>query len=125
MNLSTIGRYLFAIPFAIFGLFHFMKADAMAGMIPEWLPGGVFWVYLTGVALLLAGVAIIIGKQVRLAGMLLGVMLIIFVLTIHAAGAFGDGDEMAKSMAMTNMLKDLALAGGAFVIANVFGGGSK
>ena len=40
---TTVARYVFAIPFGIFGLFHFMNASQMAGMVP--LPGGVVWVY--------------------------------------------------------------------------------
>lgn len=30
--LLGIGKYLFAIPFLVFGVFHFMGAEAMAGM---------------------------------------------------------------------------------------------
>jgi putative oxidoreductase len=44
------GKYLLAIPMAIFGLFHFISGPAMAGMVPEVIPGGVLWVYLTGIA---------------------------------------------------------------------------
>ena len=34
-NLDKIGKILFALPFGIFGIFHFMGADNMAGMIPS------------------------------------------------------------------------------------------
>lgn len=102
-----LGRYLFAIPFAIFGIFHFMNANAMAGMVP--LPGGVFWIYLTGLALLLAAISIIIRKMDRLACLLLGILLLVFALSIHLGGAI-DGDQAST----TNFLKDVALAGGAF-----------
>jgi len=112
--LNKGGRYLFAIPFAIFGLFHFMGAEDMAGMVP--LPGAIFWVYLTGVALLAAAVSFIIEKKVRLAGLLLGIMLIIFVLTIHLPAVMGEAGQDA----MPNVLKDLALAGGAWFIASTY-----
>lgn len=46
---SKISRYLYAIPFILFGVFHFLGAGDMAGMVP--IPGGVFWVYLTGLAI--------------------------------------------------------------------------
>ena len=59
-NISKIGKYLYAIPMVIFGLFHFLNASAMAGMVP--IPGGVFWIYLTGLSLIWAGVSIIIQK---------------------------------------------------------------
>lgn len=109
--IGKIGRYVFALPFGIFGLLHFMNASAMAGMVP--IPGGVFWIYLTGVALLAASVSIFIEKYARLACILLGVMLIIFVLSIHLPGVIGG--EMQPNM--TNLLKDLALAGGAWILA--------
>ena len=113
-NIGKIGKYLYAIPMVIFGLFHFLNASAMAGMVP--IPGGVFWIYLTGLALLLSGVSIIIKKYDDWASFLLAVLLLIFVLTIHLPGVLSGG-EMAQ-MFMTNLLKDLALAGGSLIYLN-------
>jgi len=110
MLTSTIARWLYALPFGIFGLMHFMAAGDMAGMVP--IPGGVFWVYLTGAALIAACVSFIIEKQTRLAGLLLALMLIIFVLSIHLPNVMG-GDQAS----MSSMFKDLALAGAALFIA--------
>lgn len=108
---STIGRYLYALPFGIFGILHFVNAGQMAGMVP--IPGGVFWVYLTGVAMLAACISLIMEKKVRLAAILLGVMMFTFVLSIHLPSVIGG--EMQSSR--PNLLKDLALAGGAWFIA--------
>lgn len=105
--LATLGRLLYAIPFAVFGLFHFMNAEGMAQMVP--VPGGVFWVYLIGVALIAASVSIVIRKKSGLASLLLGVLLMVFVLTIHLPMVIG-GDQSA----MGQLLKDLALAGASF-----------
>ena len=104
-----LGRYLYALPMAIFGLFHFMNANDMAGMVP--LPGGVFWVYLTGAGLLAAAISILIGKWDKLGTALLGLMLIIFALSIHLKGVMDSSSEDAMAM----MLKDLALAGAAWM----------
>ena len=109
---TTVARLLYGIPMALFGIFHFMNASSMSGMVPSFIPGGVFWVYLTGLALILAAVSIIIQKQARLASFLLAAMLIIFVLTIHLPGLGGD-----NQMAMPMLLKDLALAGAALGFA--------
>jgi uncharacterized membrane protein len=106
------GKYLFALPMAIFGIFHFMNGAAMAGMVPSFVPGGVLWVYVTGAALIAAAVAIITGKKAKLASFLLAVLLLIFVLTIHLQGAMA-GDQAS----MASLLKDLGLAGGALVFA--------
>ena len=114
MNVLTdkVGRILYALPFAFFGLFHFMNGSQMAGMVP--VPGGVFWVYLTGAALLAASISMLIEKKTKLACVLLGVMLVIFALSIHLPAVIESGGEDAASM--TNLLKDLALAGGAWVL---------
>jgi len=85
----------------------------MAGMVP--IPGGVIWVYITGVAFIAAAVAIIIGKKARLAATLLGVMLLVILLTIHlpAVIAGGGSDQGAN----TNLLKDLMISGGVLTLA--------
>ncbi len=114
---TTVARYVFAIPFGIFGLFHFINGSQMAGYIPSFIPGGVFWVYLTGVALLAACISIIIQKYTRWACLLLALMLIIFVLTLHLPGVF---DEATRQMSMPQLLKDTALAGGALILADKY-----
>ena len=113
-NLNTSGRYLFAIPFAVFGLMHFMSAGDMAGMVPSFIPGGVFWVYLTGLALIAAPVSFIINKHAILAAQLLAALMLIFVFTIHLPSVIGG-----NMMAMASLLKDLSLAGGALLLASI------
>lgn len=112
-NLPLIGKFCYAIPMILFGVFHFGGADSMKGMVP--IPGGVLWVYVTGVALVAAGVSIIIGKKAKLATQLLGLMLLIFAMSIHLPGAMGGND-----MSMATFLKDLALAGGAWFMSGSF-----
>ena len=107
--LPKLGQYLFAIPMAVFGIMHFMMADMMAGMVP--IPGGVLWVYLTGVALLAAAAAIVTGKQAANAALGLAVFLLLTALTVHLPTVLG-GDQGA----MGQILKDVALAGGAMVL---------
>lgn len=119
-TLLKLGRFLYAIPIAVFGILHFMNAGSMAGMVPAFIPGGVFWVYLTGLALIAAAVSFMIQKKVRLAGILLGIMLIIFVLTIHLPGVAGAEDAQSMQMSMSSLLKDLGLAAAAFYIAGSY-----
>ena len=112
---TTVARYLYAIPFGIFGVMHFMNGSEMAGMVPSFIPGGVFWVYLVGVCLLAACVSIIIEKYTKIACLLLALLLIIFVLTMHLPGVLNEA-TMQASMPM--LLKDAALAGAALILAN-------
>lgn len=115
-NLSNIGRMMFAIPFLAFGVMHLLNADAMAGMVPSYVPGGVIWIYLTGLALVAAAVSIISKKMIKIATLLLGILMVIFVLTLHLPG-LSSPDQNMKMMSMSGVLKDLGLAGAAFMIA--------
>jgi uncharacterized membrane protein len=107
--ITNQAKYIFALPFLVFGAMHLMMADNMAGLVPAYVPGGVIWVYLTGVALVAASLAIMVGKMAKLASFLLGVLMLVFAFTIHLAAVVG-GDQMA----MGSFLKDMALAGAAF-----------
>lgn len=111
--LQPIGRIAFAIPMFIFGIFHFMSGQDMSGTVPSFFPFPLAMVYITGVALILAAVSIVINIKARLASILLAAMLLIFVVTIHLPAI------QSNQMAMMSLLKDLGLAGGALVIASI------
>jgi len=110
---GTIGRYLFALPFALFGLGHFANASTLAARVP--VPPAVFWVYLTGAALIVAAVSIAWGRYARSACQLLGVLMLVFAFTVHLPAMIG-GDPFA----MSQVLKDVSLAGGAWILADCF-----
>lgn len=112
--LYSIGRFLYAIPFVVFGFFHLSKGSQMAGLVPPYVPGGVFWVYLTGVALMAAGISIIMNKFTKISTLLLGILLLIFVLTIHLPGL---SNPQTMQMAMAGFMKDTMLAGAAFMFS--------
>lgn len=107
-GILNLGKYLIAIPAAIFGIMHFMAADQMAAMAP----GGVFMVYFTGLAHIAAAVAILIGKIDKLAATLWGVMVLLFIIPHIQLMTGGDEGEIL------NILKNLIMAGGAFIYAH-------
>lgn len=115
---SRIAVMVLAIVMIIFGLYHFMKPSNLIVYVPDFMPGGIVWVYLTGAAFILAAVAFILHKQAKLAGYLLALLLIIFVVTIHLPNYLNAGDPDMKSMAFTNLLKDTALAAFAMYIGS-------
>lgn len=124
-TLTTVGRILYGLPFIVFGILHFMAGSAMAGAVPTWLPGDVFWVYLLGIALVAAGISILAQWQIRLATLLLGVLLLIFVLTVHLPGAINAPDQQSSGMYMSGILKDLSLAGAAFFLSSYYAAKAK
>lgn len=114
-TLNCVGRCLFAIPLFVFGVFHFMNGAAMTGMLSGW-PFALFLVYLSGAGLILGAVAIVINRYARLAATLIAIEIALFVLIFHIPGVIAGGDGMQMSLMST--LKDLALVGGALVIAS-------
>ncbi len=104
----NLGKYLFALPFAVFGILHFMNAEGMA----SFTPGGEPVVYFTGLALIAATVSFLIGKYDKLAAVLLALFLLLTALVVHLQ-AFLGGNEME----LAQVLKDLALCGAALLYA--------
>jgi len=116
-HLTTIGRILFALPFAVFGLNHFFMVDFYTGMLTSFIPGSSFTILLTGLALIAASISIIIKKYIKLSCILLAILLLLFILTIHIPQLF---DASTKMFAMVALLKDVALMGGALMIAGIY-----
>ncbi|HNA79673.1 MAG TPA: DoxX family protein [Turneriella sp.] len=111
-SVSKSGRYIFTIPLIMFGINHLTMADLMAGMVP--VPGGAFWVYFTGVAIItnFKGLG-------SLAAFLAGVLILVYVLAIHLPGVINAKDAMARMTPMMATLKDLGMVGGAWAIARL------
>ena len=116
-NLTTIGRILFALPFAIFGLNHFIMVDFFTGMLNSFIPGTSFTIILTGIALIAASISIIFKKYIKLSCILLAIMLFIFIVTIHIPQLF---DPEKKLFAFVQLLKDVTIMGGALMIAGIY-----
>jgi len=115
-NLSTIGRILFALPFAIFGLNHFLFLNFYIGTVSSFIPLGPYTVILTGVFLILASLSIIFNKYIKVSTILLSILLLIFILTIHVPGLFHPEKWL---FALIELLKHTSLLGGSLMIAGM------
>ncbi|WP_123864664.1 DoxX family protein [Chitinophaga barathri] len=104
---------VFALIWLYFGINHLINAHTLASMAAG-LPGGTFWIYFTGVCMILAGISMISGKWTRVACYLLALMLVVFIAVIHIP-ALNKGNIFAPF----NILKDLGLASAAIIIGNV------
>jgi uncharacterized membrane protein len=118
-KLSLIGRILFALPFGIFGLNHFIMTDFFTGLLTSFIPGGGYTVLFTGVLLLAACISILLNKFVRISCSLLAFMLLMFIFTIHIPQLF-DADPMLVKTALMGLLKDTALFGGCLMIIGMY-----
>lgn len=115
-NLSVIGRILFAIPFAIFGLNHLLFYNFYIGTVSSFIPLGPYTIILTGIFLIMASLSIIFNKYIKVATILLSILLLIFILTIHIPALF---DPAKWQFALIELLKDSSLLGGSLMIAGM------
>jgi len=113
----TIGRIIFAIPFGIIGLNHFLMYDYYSGMVTSFIPGGGFTVLLTGFCLIAASVSIIAKKFISISCILLAALLFVFIVTIHIPQLF---DPALSNAALMQLLKDASLMGGAMMVAGIY-----
>lgn len=121
MNEHIISRtavYLLSIVMIVFGVYHFMQPKMMLIYVPDFMPGGILWVYFTGAAFIGAALAFMTNKLVKLAGYLLAALLLVFVLTIHLPNYLDAGDKDMQQQAFVNLLKDTAIMAFALFIAS-------
>ena len=81
---AIAARWMLGLPPVIFGLFHLTSIRIFASIVPQWMGFGYFWAGLTGVAFVLAGIAICLGMMDVLAARLLALMLLLFEVFVEA-----------------------------------------
>jgi uncharacterized membrane protein len=99
-----IARVLFALALLAFGVSHFAYAHDTAALVPRWLPAHLSLAYVTGVAYLAAGAAVLTGRLAALAAALAAVQMGLFTVLVWAplltAGA-AQRDEFVISWTLT------------------------
>jgi uncharacterized membrane protein len=115
--ISRAAVIILAIVMAVFGVYHFNHAREMIVFVPAFLPGGITWVYVIGVAFILVAIALLFHKGVKIAGYTLAILLFLFVLLIHLPNWRNAGDPDMRTMAFMNLLKDSAIAAFAMYVA--------
>lgn len=110
------GRYLLLIFLLGFGIKHLLDGTELAGMVPPFFPGGIVWIYVTGLAMILAVVSGFMGKWDKLAFTLAGLMILVFATTIHLRGVLDGGNPRV----LFDLLKDIGLAGACWMYASSY-----
>ncbi len=116
---ALVARWIFGLCTVDFGLAHLTGIQSVTSMVPKWMPlGGEFWTVLTGIAFLLAGLAIVAGVQDVLAARLLALMLLVFsVLVLAPKVAASPGNHLTWGGNAYN----LAAVGAAWIVAEWLG----
>jgi uncharacterized membrane protein len=111
---APLGRYFVAVPMPVFGILHFVYADIVARAVPAWIPGKPFWVYLTGVAHIAAGLGIVTRVHDRLAATLWGLMVGLWVVILHTPRVVANPNGRNE---WTSTFLALAMCGGSLLVA--------
>jgi putative oxidoreductase len=115
MNVTfRVGSILYALAVFAFGVEHFIYAKPTSRLVPGWIPWHLFWVYFVGVALMASAISIVINKHARLACIMLGCMLFVFIILIHVPSVYRDPSNL------TNAFNDIGLASGAVILGGTF-----
>lgn len=83
--LVTFARFVIGIAAVFYGVEHFLHPTFATGVplekvLPEWIPGRLFWAYLAGAVLTASGACLVANKKTRAAATYLGVMILLLVL---------------------------------------------
>lgn len=113
----TIGLTFVAALMVVVGVQHLHFATFVATLVPAWIPWRFFWACFVGVSFFAAAASFVSKIQVRLAGILLGMMFLIFVLIVHSpriAIRFRNQNEWTSGFVA------LAMTGVGFILASAF-----
>jgi putative oxidoreductase len=116
-NLTLVGRILFALPFVLFGINHFVMVNWYLGTFTSFIPLGPFTIMLTGFLMIVTGICIILNKYVRVSALTLAGLLLIFILSIHIRHLLNP--ESDKALTWITLLKDISLMGASLMISGL------
>jgi uncharacterized membrane protein len=118
-NGLRIARILYGLSLIFFGAAHFIDVRDTLALIPNWLPGHLFWAYFTGCAFIAAGIAALTGVCARLAVTLSVLQLTLFLVLVWIPiVAPGSKDPFQWSETILNV----ALLAAGWVVADSYRG---
>jgi len=82
-TLSRFAPWALGAFLAYCGALHFPYAMYVAGLIPPWIPGHMFWTYFAAIALIAGGIGVVVPQTARLAATLSGIMLFSWLFLVH------------------------------------------
>jgi uncharacterized membrane protein YphA (DoxX/SURF4 family) len=113
-KLVLFGPVFYAAPLAAFGTEHFTLTEAIASIVPAWIPWHTFWAYLIGACFIAAALSMVTGIQARLAASLLALNFFLFVVLMDVpAWIQNPRDRIALAL----VLRELSFSGGALALA--------
>jgi putative oxidoreductase len=113
-----IGRILFALVFLRFGVVHLTQTDGSAQYAAyKGVPRARFVVLASGVAMLVAAVAVVLGIWMDLAALYLAIYCVIAGVVMH--NYWRETDPQTRQAEMAQFFKNISIAGGALILIAV------
>jgi uncharacterized membrane protein YphA (DoxX/SURF4 family) len=113
-KLILFGPLFYAAPLAAFGTEHFTLTEAIASIVPAWIPWHQFWAYFVGSCFIAAAFSLVTRIHARLSASLLALTFFLFVVLMDTPGwAQNPRDRFALTFA----LRELSFSGGALALA--------
>lgn len=118
-GVATLGLLCLAITLPAFGALHFIYWQYVASVIPAWIPAHVFWAYVTGIAHVAAGVAIVLSlvpafrRLALLAASSWALMVGLWVVILHVPRALAHIETRPE---WTSLFVAITLCGGGLLM---------
>jgi uncharacterized membrane protein len=117
-RMISLGRVLFVIALAVFGIQYFQYGKYVGGLppVPPWAPGGAIGAYLVGAVLVTAAISLAINRKARLSALVIASLFLFCVLFLHLqhfSAVVHDGGDRTRAF------EPFALAGAALVLATL------
>ncbi len=109
-----LGKLLLAGFFILAAVMHFLYAEFVATLIPNWIPAHIFWTYFTALALIAGALGMFIPKTEIYAAALTALMIFLWVILLHAPRALADLNNANET---TAFFEALAMCGASLLIA--------
>jgi len=119
------GRSFYGTGMACIAFQQFIYSDFRPVILPTgwpaWIHASAVWAYIISAAIIIAGLLIITSRKGREAALLLGGFLLLLFIAFQAPNVLFIGPYSPVHLGLwTDPLKELALSGGAFVVAGSF-----
>ncbi len=115
-RILALTNLCFGIPLAVFGALHLFGPRFVIDAVPAFMPWRSFWVVFVGCALIAASLSVATGVAVRWSGLLFGIMMFLFVATIHLPGALRRPHDR---FIWTIVFREMAFGGAGWLLAGL------
>ena len=121
--LVTVARYCIGVTAVFYGVEHFLHPTFATGVplekiMPEWIPGRLFWAYIAGAVLIASGACLVANKKTRQAATYLGLMILLLVLFEYLPMLLASPEDIVS---LNYFFDTLFFSGAVLVLADACG----